>query len=313
MSDDPYKVLGIAKTASQDEIKKAYRALAKKLHPDLHPDDSRKQAEFQAVSSAHDILRDPETRRRYDAGEIDASGQERPDRQFYHQYAGADSGRRYEPSGQEEEFVDMSDLFSDLFGRGGARAGQGPRSGQGFAAPGADVRYQLEVDFLEAARGGKRSVTMPDGARIDLTIPAGITDGQTLRLKGKGGEGYGAGPRGDALVTVGVRPHPVFSRDGKDILIDVPITFDEAVLGGKIEVPTIGGPVSMSVPKLASSGRKLRLKGKGIQPAKGKAGDQIVTLKIVLPTEAGAEMEEIAKSWRAKVTHDPRKTLWSQT
>jgi DnaJ-class molecular chaperone len=312
VSEDPYKVLGVDKTATQDEIKKAYRALAKKLHPDLHPDDSRKQAEFQAVSGAYDLLRDPETRRRYDAGEIDASGHERPERQYYHQYAGTDRGRRYDPSGQGEEFADMSDFFSDLFGRGG-RQGGGARYGQEFSAPGQDFRYQLEVDFLEAARGGKRSVTMPDGARIDLTIPAGLQDGQTLRLKGKGGEGYGKGPRGDALVTVGVRPHPVYSRDGNDILIDVPITVDEAVLGGKIEVPTIGGKVSLTVPKGASTGRKLRLKGKGIKPARGTAGDQIVTLRIMLPDKISHDLEEIAKSWRAKSKHDPRKSLWSQT
>ncbi len=312
MSEDPYKVLGVNKTATPDEIKKAYRALAKKLHPDLHPDDSRKQAEFQAVSSAYDLLSDPETRRRYDAGEIDASGHERPERQYYHQYAGADPGRRYDPSGQGEEFVDMSDFFSDLFGRG-AGGGRAAGGGTQFRAPGQDYRYRLEVDFLEAARGGRRSVTMPDGAQIDLKIPAGLQDGQTLRLKGKGGEGFGGGPRGDALVTVGVGDHPVFSRDGNDILVDVPITFDEAVLGAKIEVPTIAGKVSMSVPKGASTGRKLRLKGKGINPAKGAAGDQIVTLRIVLPEKMNKDMEDIAKSWRAKVAHDPRKSLWSQT
>lgn len=311
MSEDPYKVLGVQKTATQEEIRKAYRALAKKLHPDLHPDDSRKQAEFQAVSAAYDLLKDEETRRRYDAGEIDASGHERPERQFYHQYAGADRSRRYDPSGHGEEFVDMSDLFSDLFG--GRRSGRGAGAGQGFSAPGQDARYRLEVDFLEAARGARRSVTMPDGTQIDLKIPAGIQGGQSLRLKGKGSEGFGSGPRGDALVTVDVRAHPVFARDGNDVLIEVPITVDEAVLGGRIDVPTIGGPVSMTVPKGASTGRKLRLKGKGIKPAKGAAGDQIVTLKIVLPDRVTKDMEEIARSWRDKAAHDPRKKLWSQT
>ena len=318
MSDDPYKTLGVSKTATQDEIKKAYRKLAKSLHPDLHPDDPGKQAEFQAVSAAHDLLRDPEKRRRYDAGEIDASGQERPQRQYYHEYAGREGGERYDRGFSGQGFdrgfgtggeEDLSDLFSELFGRRQQSAGPGSRE---FHTRGADLRYHLEVDFLDAARGAKRKVTMPDGNAIEISVPAGVRDGQTLRLRGKGAPGYGDGPAGDALVTIGVKPHPVFSREGDDIEVELPITFDEAVLGAKIAVPTISGSVSMGIPKGASSGQRLRLKGKGIQRGK-KVGDQFVRLKIVLPKTIDDELQQIAERWRNASDFDPRSALRRQT
>lgn len=311
MNDDPYAVLGVPKTATQDEIKKAYRKLAKSLHPDLHPDDAGKKAEFQAASAAYDLLGDPEKRRRFDAGEIDASGQERPERQFYHHYAGQGAERRYSPGAGSPDFEDASDFFSELFGRRPGTGGGGFR--QGFHARGQDTRYHLEVDFMDAVRGAKRQVTMPDGASIEIAIPAGVRDGQTLRLRGKGGPGFGDGPPGDALVTIGVRPHPVFARDGDDIEVDLPITLDEAVLGAKVDVPTISGAVAMSIPKGVSSGRRLRLKGKGIARAGGRAGDQYVRLRIVLPDTVTAEMEELARRWRDQSDFDPRKDLRRQT
>jgi DnaJ-class molecular chaperone len=310
MSDDPYKVLGVPKSATQAEIKKAWRKLAKSLHPDLAPGDTGRAAAFQKASAAYDILGDPEKRRRFDAGEIDASGHEKPERQFYRQYAEADPQRRYSSSAGFQDFEDVSDVFGDLFGAR-ARAGQGARagSGRGFSARGADLRYHLAVDFMDAAKGAKRAVPLPDGQTIDLTIPAGVREGQTLRLRGKGQPGIGDGPPGDAYVEIAIRPDPLFTRTGDDIEIELPITFDEAVLGAKVDVPTISGPVSMSVPKGASTGQRLRLKGKGVAPAKGAAGDQYVRLKIVLPKKIDAGMEDLARRWRETVRHDPRKDL----
>lgn len=306
MSDDLYKVLGVSKDASQADIKKAYRKLAKKLHPDLSPGDATKAREFQRVGAAYDILGDPERRRRYDAGEIDASGYERPERQFYREYAASESGQRYHSSAGFEDFADVSDLFSDLFG---GRGSSGERYARGFSAPGADTHYRLEINFMDAVKGATRTIPLPDGKKIDLTIPAGVRDGQTLRLKGKGQPGIGGGGRGDAYVEIAIKPHRLFRRDENDIEIDVPITVDEAVLGAKIEVPTISGPVSVSVPKGTSSGRRLRLKGKGIRQPGRPPGDQYVRLRIVLPEAVDRELAELARKWRDAVRHNPRKDM----
>jgi DnaJ-class molecular chaperone len=314
--DDPYEALNVPRTASQDEIKKAYRKLAKSLHPDLHPDDPGKRAEFQAVAAAYDLLGDAAKRRRFDAGEIDASGQERPERRYYHDYAAQGPGERYDAGPDPRAFgfgfgggrdEDLSSVFADLFGQ---RAG-GQAHGE-VHARGADARYRLEVDFMDAARGTKRAVTMPDGKAIEIAIPAGVDDGRTLRLRGKGGPGRGQGPAGDALVTISVAPHPVFRREGDDIEMELPIAFDEAVLGAKVDVPTIHGPVAMTIPPGASSGRRLRLKGKGIA-RDGKAGDQVVRLRIALPKEIDDEMRALAERWRQAGGFDPRAELRRMT
>jgi DnaJ-class molecular chaperone len=313
---DPYEILGVSRSASQVEIKKAYRKLAKALHPDLNPDDPGKQAEFQEVSAAYELLGDAEKRKRFDAGEIDASGQERQEQQFYHHYAGQDAGARYDrgyrpgfdPRTGPGSDEDLSDLFSELFGRQtGGRRGTGE-----FHARGQDLRYHLDVDFIEAARGGKRAVTLPDGKSIEISIPAGIKDGQTLRLRGEGSPGFGQGPAGDALVTISVKPDPVFSRDGEDIHITLPITFDEAVLGTTVDVPTITGSVAMKIPSGATSNQRLRLKGKGIRRGRS-VGDQLVRLQIVLPKKINDEMKDIAERWRDIAAFDPRSELRRQS
>jgi DnaJ-class molecular chaperone len=302
MSDDPYAALGVAKSATQDEIRKAYKKIAKESHPDLNPGDAKAAARFKAAAAAHDLLKDPEKRGRFDRGEIDASGQERPERKFYREYAEGPEATYHTRRGYED-FGDMSDVFADLFGdrMRGARAG-----GQTIQMRGPDRHYTLEVGFLEAAQGGTRRITLPDGQVLDVKIPAGLADGQTLRLRGKGGEGIGGGPPGDALVTVGVAPHHFFRREGDDILVELPVTIDEAVLGGKVEVPTVDGRVALTVPKGASSGQVLRIRGRGVKRDGGR-GDQLVTLKVVTPPQVDAELEAFLRRWREGHAYDPRK------
>ena len=304
MADDPYAALGVAKTATQDEIRKAYKKIAKESHPDLNPGNAKAADRFKAAAAAHDLLKDPEKRARFDAGEIDASGQERPERRFYREYAEGPEATYHTTRGFED-FGDMSDVFADLFGaRSGRRAGAA--GGQGVRMRGPDQHYTLTVGFLEAARGATRRITMPDGSVLDVKIPRGLVDGQTIRLRGKGAPGVGGGEAGDALVTVTVEPHDFFTREGDDILVELPITLDEAVLGGKVEVPTIDGRVALSVPKGASSGRVLRVRGKGVQRG-DRRGDQLVTLKVVSPRQVDAELEAFFRKWREGHAYDPRR------
>lgn len=305
MSKDPYEVLGVPKGASQDDIRKAYRKLAKKLHPDLNPGNPAAAESFKDVASAHALLGDPEKRARYDRGEIDAAGAEKPQQRYYREYADAGGARRYYSSAGFEDMGDASDLFADLFGR--SRAGRGAK---GSKVPGGDVQYRLEVDFLEAASGGKRRITLPNGTSLDLTIPEAVADGHTLRLKGKGAPGVGGGAPGDALIEVSVRPHSLFARQGDDIVIELPITVDEAVLGGKVETPTISGRVALSIPKGSTSGQTLRLRGKGVKRRDGHGrGDQLVKLKVVMPPQIDSELEEFMKQWRERHRYDPRAEL----
>ncbi len=305
MSDDPYAALGVAKTATQDEIRKAYKKIAKTSHPDLNPGDPDAASRFKAAAAANDLLKDPEKRARFDAGEIDASGQERPERKFYREYAEGPEAT-YHTSRGYQDFGGFSDAFSDLFGqRAQGRGARGP-GGEGMSMRGQDAHYTLEVGFLEAAKGATRRITMPDNSVLDVKIPEGLADGQTIRLRGKGGPGYGSGAAGDALVTVTVADHAFFRREGDDILCELPITFDEAVLGGKVETPTIDGPVNLTIPKGASTGRVLRLRGKGVKHG-GKRGDQRVTLRIVAPPTIDPDLESFFETWRTSHAYDPRK------
>lgn len=300
MAQDPYETLGVPKTATDAEIKKAYRKLVRSSHPDINPDDPDAEARFKAVSQAYDVLKDPETRARYDRGEIDASGQERAERTFYRRYAGQ-AENPYQSGGFDESFDDPGDIFAEFLRRGRGR-------GQGFSARGPDMRYHLEVPFLDAVRGAKTRITLPDGASLEVSIPAGTEDGQTLRLRGKGGEGFGDGSPGDALIKVSVKPDPVFRREGNDIRIVLPITLDEAVLGGKVTAPTVDGPVSVTVPKGASGGRTLRLRGRGAGKT-GRRGDQLIELRVVMPDEIDEGLAEFMRGWRKEHGYDPRKGM----
>ncbi len=305
MSKDPYAVLGVAKDASEEEIRRVYKRLAKEFHPDLNPGKPEAEERFKEISAAFGLLGDAEKRARYDRGEIDASGAEMPQHGFYREYADAGGAHRYHSSAGYQDFGDVSDLFADLFGRG-----PGGGEGRGFGRAsnrGADVRYHLTIDFLEAANGGKTRVGLPEGKSLDLTIPAGVTDGQVLRLKGQGLPGAEGAPAGDAYVELRIRPHPRFERQGDDILTELSVTLDEAVLGAKVGVPTISGRVSLAVPKASSSGQVLRLKGKGIARAGGKTpGDQLVRLRVVLPEVIDPELEAFMASWREKHRYSVR-------
>ena len=306
MAEDLYSVLGVTKTASTDEITKAYRKLAKKLHPDLNPGDEVAEDKFKQVSHAYSILNDEEKRGQYDRGEIDASGQERPQGNYYREYAGGPEGARYNSSAGYEDIGAFSDLFGDVFG-GGARGGGG-RGGGRFSMPGQDAQYRLDISFLDAVNGTKQRITLPDGGTLDVTIPPGVQEGQVLRLKGKGHPGLGEGAPGDALVEIGVTSHPVFKREGNDIAVDLPISLDEAILGGKVKVPTIGGRVAMTVPAGANTGQTLRLKGRGV---KGK-GDQLVRLNVVMPETVDEDLKRFAKEWKKDHAYDPRRKMKEQ-
>jgi DnaJ-class molecular chaperone len=306
MSDDPYDVLGVAKTVSQEDLRKAYRKLAKELHPDLNPGNADAEERFKTVTAAFDLLGDEDKRARYDMGEIDASGVERPPQRFYRQYADADASHPYASSAGYEDFGDVSDLFSDLFSRRAA----GDRSPRGMHFKGQDVRYGLDVGFLEAVNGDQKRITLPDGRSLDVKIPAGVKNLQTIRLQGQGMPGMGEGKPGDALVQIRVANHPVFERDGNDIVMELPITIDEAVLGTKVEVPTATGRVSVTVPKGSSSGRMLRLKGRGVKySGSTQNGDQRIRLKIVLPDEVDDDLARLMTNWKETHAYDPRTTL----
>ncbi len=277
MADDPYKTLGVARDATEQQIRKAYLKLAKTTHPDLNPGDTKAEERFKAVNAAHDLLQDAGQRARYDRGEIDESGQPRPPpgpppgARRYRDHADGAAGARYS-AGFGGDADDLGDILSGLFGARG-RAGAGPRGG-------ADRRYSLAVPFLDAVRGTTQRLSLPEGGSLDVRIPAGLDSGQVLRLRGKGAPGD---PPGDALIEVEVGPHPLFRREGRDIHLDLPVTVAEAVLGGRITVPTVDGPVSMAVPPGSSTGTRLRLRGRGVPASDGQpAGDAYATLRIML-------------------------------
>jgi len=287
---DPYTVLGVSRTASEDDVRKAFRKLAKKHHPDLNPGDKAAEAKFKEISQANEILSDKEKRRRFDAGEIDASG--------------------------HESFADMGDIFEMFRQRGGGARGfgfGGERPGfdeQGFDMGGMPVTYSLSVPFLVAARGGKQRVGLPDNRTLDIDVPEGTSDGTTLRLKGQGLPGREGQPAGDAYVEIRVQPHPFFEPRDNDIHIELPVTVTEAALGGKVKVPTVGGPVMLNIPANSNTGKSLRLKGRGLLDRKTKQrGDQYVKLKVVLPDAPDDKLKEFLQSWEQGKAYDPRAAM----
>jgi len=298
LAADPYQTLGVRREASQEEIQKSYRRLAKKLHPDLNPGNKKAEEEFKQVSAAYDLLGDPEKRGRFDRGEIDASGAETPRQRFYRDFAEGDGAQHYT---SDAGFADLGsdDILSEIFGRRGGS--DRPRRGQ-------DLYYRMELDFVDAINGGKRQITLPDGQTLDVTFPPGAQEGQLLRLRGKGRPGIKGGQPGDALIELAVRPDPRFTRRGDDIHVELTIGLAEAVLGGKATAPTPTGAVSMTIPKWANTGRVLRLKGKGVPRPDGTHGDEYVTLKVKLPDRPDPELEGLIRQWVTTSSGHSRQT-----
>lgn len=297
MTKDLYQILGVSKTASEAEIKSAYRKLARKYHPDLNKDDKSAAEKFKEISNAYDIIGNAEKRKKYDNNEIDADG--KPTgfgagfgggnydfRQGGNPFGGGFGGAQGFNGAQGFDFSSIfgDDIFSQFTGRAGG--------GRNFARKGQDISFSMRVDFLDAAKGVEKQVNL-GGKNVNVKIPAGTQSGQTLRLKGLGGAGINGGENGDALITVNVDEHPYFKNDGLNILLDLPISVVEAIKGAKITVPTVNGKVAVKVPPYSSSGDKLRLKGQGIK-AKSASGDEIITLQIMLPKNKSADLDKIA-------------------
>jgi DnaJ-class molecular chaperone len=314
---DPYEVLGVQRGASAAAIKSAYRKLAKKHHPDSNKNDPKAAARFSEINSANEILGDEEKRKQFDRGEIDAEGKPR-----FQGFPGGGGARGRAGPGGFESYTFRSggtggaggfeDILNSMFGGAAARGG---RAGGGspfeFETGGVgvdlDLNVAMTVSLEEAAKGAEKRVRLPSGKELNVKIPAGVTAGQQIRLKGQGETAPGHRP-GDVLITVNIAPHPYFKVDGADIRLDLPITLYEAVLGGKVRVPTLGSAVELSIPKNTSSGRIFRLKGKGL-PKAGGAGDLYVTTRIMLPDANDAELETLMEKWRDKRPYNPRSDL----
>ena len=312
---DLYQQLGVKRGASEAEIKKAYRSLAKQLHPDRNQDNPKAAERFSKITTAYDLLSDAGKRGQYDRGEIDEEGN--PKSRFGGGFGRGGGGASPNPGASYQGFPegfgtagaeapDLTDLFEGLFGGGDARrrgsgqggpGGGGARPGFGQRRPpakGADVNYRLKVPFVDAALGTSQRVTLAGGKTIDLKLPKGVEDGTKIRLSGQGQDG--AGGRGDAIVSLEIAGHAFFTRDGNDIRLTLPVSLAEAVLGAKVKVPTADGPVMLTVPRGSSSGKLLRIKGRGFTGKDGPRGDQIVSLAIDLPA-GDAALEKFAADW----------------
>jgi DnaJ-class molecular chaperone len=301
LARDPYLELGVSRGASHDEIRKAFRKLAKQHHPDTNPGNKAAEDRFKVVSAAFDILGDPEKRKKFDAGEIDADG-----REVMRGYGGGGGGGggpwNQSRNAESMEGADLGDLFSEILGR---RGGGGGGGFGGFSQKGADVRAKLEIDLEDTIHGAKKRIAFSDGRTIDVSIPKGAEEGQTLRLKGQGSPGR-SGP-GDAFIELVVRPHTVFRREGEALVMDLLVSIPDAVLGGKVEARTPDGAVTLTVPKGANSGQSLRLKGRGLSDSRGKRGDLLARIVLMLPEKPDAELEAFAERWRKERPYTPKK------
>jgi DnaJ-class molecular chaperone len=308
LAQDPYLELGVPRTATKAELRKAFHKLAKQNHPDQNPGNKAAEEKFKRVSAAFDLVGDEDKRKKFDAGEIDADGRETA-RGYggnpFGQGSGGFSSGGFQNGGgfrsQGFEGADLGDILGEMFGgRTGRAAGGG-----GFPSRGSDVRAKLEIDLEDAIGGGKKRIAFSDGRTLDVTIPKGAVDGQVMRLKGQGAPGR-SGP-GDAMIELVIRPHPVFRREGEVLVMDLPVSVPDAVLGGKVTAPTPDGPVTLSVPKGANSGQSLRLKGKGLFDAQGRRGDLLARLIVTLPDAPDPELEKFTEIWRKDRPYTPKR------
>ncbi len=304
---DPYSVLGVGKDASDAEIKRAFRNLAKKHHPDQNKSDPAAKERFAEINSAYEIVGDKDKRKQFDAGQIDASGKAKfQGFEGFHGFGQNAPGgaRTFRWSSGDPSGFSSDDILNEIFGGFGARRA----GGGGGARPqrGASVEASAAITLEQLVRGEKIRVDLPTGRTVEVAIPPGTRPGQAIRLKGQGQPGQAGGPAGDALVTIAAVPHPLYRIDGDSLRREISITLDEAVLGAKVRVPTLDGPVTLTVPPRSSGGRTLRLKGKGLPRAGGSRGDLLVALRIVLPEGGDDELEELMKRWRANHRYDVR-------
>ena len=309
MAQDPYQELGVARSASDDEVRKAFRKLAKQLHPDKNPGDKAAEDRFKRVSGAFDIVGDPEKRKKFDRGELDADGREaHPGFRGGGAPYGAGGGNPFGGGrGRPEGFegVNFDDILGEMFGaRGGQASGMG--GGRGFSSKGSDVRARLEIDLEDAISGALRRITFGDGKTLDVQVPKGAADGQTLRLRGQGHPGRGGGPHGDVLIELAIKPHPLYRREGANLHMDLPVSVPDAVLGAKVAAPTPEGPVTLTVPKGANSGATLRLKGRGGIDETGKRGDLFARLIVTLPETPDEALTRFAETWRTERPYSPK-------
>jgi DnaJ-class molecular chaperone len=316
---DPYDVLGVSKTASADEIKKAFRKLAKKYHPDQNKNDPKAKEKFAEANGAYEIVGDAEKRGQFDRGEIGADGKPRGFEGFgaggpggFRRSAGPGGAEHFEfnfgggspfGAGGQQGGFSAGDIFSELFGQGRGRGRAGP------PPKGEDFTATVLAPLAEVARAGKVNVVLPTGRTVEVKIPAGVEDGQQIRLRGQGQPSAHGGEPGDAIVTLKFASHPLFKVEGRDLRLELPITLYEAALGASVAVPTLEGRVEMTVPPNSSSGRTLRLRGKGLEGKTGQRGDLYVSLKIVLPEKPDPEFEALMRRWRDQAGYDPRKNM----
>ncbi len=313
MAQDPYQELGVSRTASDEDVRKAFRKLAKQFHPDKNPGNKVAEDRFKRVSAAFDIVGDPDKRKKFDRGELDSEG-----REAHPGFRGGAGGAPFgaggnpfagaRPRGGAEGFegVNFDDILGEMFGaRGGAAGGGGPGGGRGFASRGSDVRVRLDIDLEDAISGALRRITFGDGKTLEVQVPKGAVEGQTLRLRGQGHPGRGGGPSGDVLIELAIKPHPIYRREGANLHMDLPVSVPDAVLGAKVAAPTPEGPVTLTVPKGSNSGATLRLKGRGGVDEAGKRGDLFARIVVTLPETPDADLVRFSETWRANRPYSP--------